>query len=130
MIHRRHKKSIAWLFILGMFHLVLISVSGGMLMASPLDDAMAVQMQSSNSDASACDMDIKLLIDQEKAACNQCSSDSCVINCSFCTPAYLGNPAGIPGSLTESEIFITPPPSGLLPFSSPPIPRPPTQLHS
>lgn len=130
MIRRRHKKSIARLLILGMLHLVLISVPGGMLMAGPMDCVSMEQAQLSNPDAPACDREAKLIKDQGGIACDQCSDDLCAAGCSYCTLAYLGDAVGLPGPLSESENFITSPPLGLPLLGSPPIPRPPTHFHS
>ena len=85
MIRHRQKKSIAWLLIAGILHLVLITIPSGMAVASPSSDGQSMHAQIADSDTAPCHKEMQPASTQPE--CNSCADNSCGGDCSFCVNA-------------------------------------------
>jgi len=129
MIRQREKKSITWLLVLAIIHLMLIA-PGGMVMANSLDIGEPVHVQPMDQNDLVCGKTTQLGLDETAVECDTCSDSICKISCSSCLHAqFVASHQGLqftPGGETFSDSVTL----RLTPFSHPPIPRPPRQHHS
>ena len=129
MIRQRNKKTVSWLLIVAMLHLMLIT-SGGMVMASPQMDGELMPVQSTSSDSSDCDHMIELAPIETATECDSCQESTCLSSCSTCMQTSLFILTYELHTTPATEAFSDSTPLKLASLGYTPIPRPPSRLHS
>ena len=92
MIRQKSKKSITWLLIAGMLHLMLIAAPSGMVMASPLEIIETADLQSVGMDMPSCHSETLSTADHlsSQADCDNCKNNTCTNDCSYCAHISIG----------------------------------------
>ena len=133
MIRQKEKKTITWLLIAGMLHLMLIAAPSGMVMANPSETVGMADLQSVNMEMSPCHSDTLPAVDEpiSQTNCDDCANSACAENCSDCAQINL--------SLNSYNLALPAKPDRLAnsifspqPFDPgyTPTPHPPKQHHS
>jgi len=91
MIRQKEKKSIAWLLIAGMLHLMLIAAPSGMVMANSSEIVGVADFQSVSMETPSCHNDISPALDEpiSQTNCDKCANNACADNCSYCAQINL-----------------------------------------
>jgi len=92
MIRQQEKKSIAWLLIAGMLHLMLITAPSGMVLANSSETAEIKDIQAAGMDMLSCHNEITATTDgpTSKTDCDNCTDNACSDNCSYCSHISIG----------------------------------------
>ncbi|MFC1603094.1 hypothetical protein ACFL3U_05970 [Pseudomonadota bacterium] len=133
MIRLKEKKSITWLLIAGMLHLMLITAPSGMVMASPSETVTIENAQPADMKMPACHTEAMATPDKSilSSDCSNCQNKACADSCSYCTHISIGlhgynfELPDPPPSLTNTAFSPQPFDPGYTP-----TPHPPKQHHS